>query len=177
MAGNRLRHILDFQSQIASPFAKIDVFEPERMKLCVKTAQPLPHVAAEEQKSAGRLVDFGRLAEIDVLASIAAIHGIARQHAIDSEDFEAQRRRRRKPAYSEAGLDLAGFVDEPSSSRAHPVASAGLSHWIDRRLEFRIRVEQKDQFRFQCGDSLVHSGGKTPVGGIADELYGWPLLD
>jgi hypothetical protein len=88
MAGNHLRDILDFQSQIPHPLAKIHVFEPHRMKVCVKTAQPLPHVAPEHQKRSRRLISFGGPVEIHVQTPIAAIHGIPRQQAIDAQDFE-----------------------------------------------------------------------------------------
>ncbi len=76
--------------------AKIDVFKPQRMKLCVKTAQPLPQIAPKHQERAGRLIGFGGLVEINVQASVTPIHGIPREHAVDAQDFENQSRRRRE---------------------------------------------------------------------------------
>jgi hypothetical protein len=52
------------------PLAEIHIFKPQGIKLCVKTAQPLPHFAPEHQERPGRLLGFGRLGKILVETSI-----------------------------------------------------------------------------------------------------------
>jgi hypothetical protein len=172
-----LRYILDFQAQIAGPLAEIDVFKPQRMKLCVKTAQPLPQIAPKHQERARRLIGFGGLVEIHVQASVTPVHGIPWEHAIDTQDFEHQCRRRWEAAQRETGLDLAARVHQPSSSRSHAFPAASLSDRIDGCDELGIRIEQQNQFRVEDFDALVHGCREAPVARVTDHPNRWAPAD
>ena len=55
MLGADLRHILDAIPRLDRPPAEIHVFEPDRVKIFVKAAQMLPHIAARHEECARRL--------------------------------------------------------------------------------------------------------------------------
>ncbi len=105
-------HIANFKAQIAHALAEVHVFKPQWMELCVKTAQPLPHIAPEHQKGSGRLFGLRRSLQIQIQAAITPVHWIARKQTIDPKYLEHQRQRRGKAPQRETRLRFACLVHQ-----------------------------------------------------------------
>ena len=84
------------------------------MKAFVEAAERLPDIAPEHQKCSGRLFHRTRLIQIAIQVSVDAGSPDSRPQAIDSEQFENQRERRRKTADGKSGLRAPRRVDQLS---------------------------------------------------------------
>jgi hypothetical protein len=99
-----LRDVLDSIPRIRRPAAKIHVFEPDRMKVFVETAQIFPYIAPRHEKCAGGLLHGALEVQIPIQVSIASVNRVPRPQAVDSQELERQGCRRGKPADSKPGL-------------------------------------------------------------------------
>jgi hypothetical protein len=110
MSRCNVRDILYFQAQVAGSLAEIHIFKPNGIELCVKTAQPLPHLAPKHQERARRLLYFCALRKVHVETSVGSVERVPRDHPVDAEDLEAQRRRSGKTAQRKATLRLTVLI-------------------------------------------------------------------
>jgi hypothetical protein len=136
-----LRDVLNLITLIASALTKIDVFEPDRIELCVKTAQPVPHFATEHQEGSRRLLGFSASGKVEVQATIPPIQRITRSQAIDAQDLENQRHRRRKTAGHVAGLHAAAIVPQFSARQSSALARTGGFQRFKRRFQLDIGIQ------------------------------------
>jgi hypothetical protein len=70
------RDILDSEAGGGSPAAEIHVFEPDRAKVLIEAAQPLPNVSPEHEESPGWLLHRAGVVQIPVQAAITPVDGI-----------------------------------------------------------------------------------------------------
>src|ERR1700682_756295 len=94
MTRRHTRNICNLVTGAHRAAAEIHVLEPNWKKLLVKTAQLLPNVLSNHQKSARRLVDEAWLIKFTIEITIAAIHRVRRPQPVYSEHLKYERRGR-----------------------------------------------------------------------------------
>src|SRR5258708_2067746 len=123
MTSRNFWYIQDFQAKIPGPLREIDVLEPERMELCVKSPQPMPHFAPEHEKCAGRLVGrFRWPGKIDIQAPVTPVQRVGGKQVIDAEHFKSQRPGSRESPQCESSLNVAGLVNQLPRSQPNALS-------------------------------------------------------
>src|SRR5580693_10724461 len=141
------------------------------MKLCVKTAQLLPHSAPDHQKGSSRLIHLGGLRKVQVQVSITAVRRVPRKQAVDPEDFEPKNKRRGKTPDREPSLDLATGIQQLSGCQPNGLAATSCRQRVHRSLQLNVGVQQQDQFGVQRRDALIGRTGEAAVGAVGDQLH------
>ena len=96
--GSNRRQILDLEAPGDRPAAEIHVFKPHRMKAFIEAAQRFPHILAEHEKRARRLLHGTWPIQVAIQISVAPIHEIGGPQPVQPKQFKAQRERSQKAA-------------------------------------------------------------------------------
>jgi hypothetical protein len=159
-------HILDLKSLVYGAAAKIDIFEPDRVKLLIEAAKFFPNIAPDHEEGSGRLFDKTGLIKGTIQIPILAIHRIRRPQPVDPKEFEDQRCRCREPTDREPGLSVPCGVHQ--FSRCHSVTAGRFPQRVNRGQQIHGRVQKEDEFGIRRRDALIHGSGKSAVGRIGD---------
>ena len=85
MGGDRPRLVVHAVPTVAKPLAKVNVFEPDRVKLLIEPAKILPDFAAKHQKRAGGLLDLGRFVMVKTVATVVPVRWVMGPEAVDEQ--------------------------------------------------------------------------------------------